>query len=173
VSKVQERERGDIGPDVPLRLDIAAEIAFPLGGMTASGLRREAKRGRLQIERIANKDFTTLRHIEEMREKCRAEQKARDYGSNPLGRTGPETSSSKRSGSSATARSSEALAAARAKLSALKDGSAITSTASPPSESATVTPCRSRRGRRSDLYRGRRQQACAAKGNGREAGAHP
>ena len=40
--------------------------------MTASGLRREAARGRLTIERIAGKDFTTLAAIANMREKCRA-----------------------------------------------------------------------------------------------------
>jgi hypothetical protein len=31
-----------IGPDTPLRLKVAAEVAFPDGTMTASGLRREA-----------------------------------------------------------------------------------------------------------------------------------
>jgi hypothetical protein len=39
--------------------------------MTSSGLRKEALRGRLVIERIAGKDFTTLAHIERMRELCR------------------------------------------------------------------------------------------------------
>src|SRR5262245_50347109 len=63
----------DIGPDTPLRLDMAARVAFPGGGMTASGLRREAARGRLTIERIAGKDFTTLAAIAIMREKCRAQ----------------------------------------------------------------------------------------------------
>jgi hypothetical protein len=66
--------REEIGPDTPLRLDVAAHVAFPGGGMTASGLRREAARGRLTIERIAGKDFTTLGAIAEMREKCRAQQ---------------------------------------------------------------------------------------------------
>ena len=41
-----------IGLDTPLRLDVAAKAAFPFGDMTASGLRREAQRGRLVIERI-------------------------------------------------------------------------------------------------------------------------
>jgi len=63
-----------IGPDTPLRLDVAARIAFPAGGMTASGLRREAARGRLTVERIAGKDFTTLSAIATMREKCRAQK---------------------------------------------------------------------------------------------------
>ena len=44
--------------------------------MTSSGLRKEALRGRLVIERIAGKDFTTLAHIERMRELCRVSVKA-------------------------------------------------------------------------------------------------
>lgn len=31
----------DVGPNTPLRLDVAAEVGFPAGGMTASGLRQE------------------------------------------------------------------------------------------------------------------------------------
>src|ERR1700682_3625518 len=61
----------NILPDHPLRLDDAIKYCFPYGGMTVSGLRREAARGRLIIERIANKDFTSLRNIEEMRKLCR------------------------------------------------------------------------------------------------------
>jgi len=61
-----------------LRLEIAAAIAFPDGSMTASGLRREAERGRLIIERIAGKDYTTLANIERMRELCRVAAKAPD-----------------------------------------------------------------------------------------------
>ena len=44
--------RHEIGPDTPLRLGVAAALAFPDGSMTASGLRREGARGRLVIERI-------------------------------------------------------------------------------------------------------------------------
>ena len=54
----------EIGPETPLRLDVAAALAYPDGSMTASGLRREAGRGRLAIERIAGKDYTTLAAIE-------------------------------------------------------------------------------------------------------------
>jgi hypothetical protein len=61
--------------DTPLRLEIVAAIAFPDGSMTAAGLRREAARGRLLIERIAGKDYTTLAHIERMRELCRLHRK--------------------------------------------------------------------------------------------------
>ena len=44
-----------IGDDTPLRLDVAAQLEFPDGSMTGSGLRREASNGRLVIERIAGK----------------------------------------------------------------------------------------------------------------------
>jgi hypothetical protein len=67
--------------DAPLRLAVAASLAFPDGSMTASGLRREAARGRLVIERIAGKDYTTLADIGRMREKCRNQPKGRDCGS--------------------------------------------------------------------------------------------
>jgi hypothetical protein len=75
-----EMKADAIDPDTPLRLDMAAEIAFPNGGMTANGLRREAKRGRLVIERVAGKDYTTLNHIRRMRELCRVSQDNRDSG---------------------------------------------------------------------------------------------
>ncbi|MET4091280.1 hypothetical protein [Bradyrhizobium sp. S3.5.5] len=64
-----------IDQDAPLRLRRAAELAFPGGGMTASGLRREAIRGRLVIERIAGKDYTTLAAIAKMRDLCRVPAK--------------------------------------------------------------------------------------------------
>ena len=57
--------------DTPVRLDDAVRLFFPYGGMTVSGLRREAQRGRLIVEKIANKQFTTRRAIEGMRELCR------------------------------------------------------------------------------------------------------
>lgn len=49
--------------------------------MTSSGLRREAARGRLLIERIAGKDYTTLANIERMRQLCRIRAKVPDCGS--------------------------------------------------------------------------------------------
>ena len=39
-------ERESITTDTPLRLSVAAALAYPDGSMTANGLRREAKRGR-------------------------------------------------------------------------------------------------------------------------------
>jgi hypothetical protein len=67
-----------VTPATPLRLGVAAAIAFPDGTMSAAGLRREAARGRLVIERIAGKDYTTLANIERMRELCRVEAKVPD-----------------------------------------------------------------------------------------------
>src|SRR5580704_6815309 len=89
--------RDQVSPDAPLRLAAAASLAFPDGSMTASGLRREAARGRLGIERIAGKDFTTLANIKRMRELCRVEVKVPDCGSesvaiaNQSGLSGTET----------------------------------------------------------------------------------
>lgn len=60
----------------PLRLRAAIEKAFPQGGMTVSGLRREAHRGRLAVEQIAGKDFTSLKAIAEMRKLCLIKPKA-------------------------------------------------------------------------------------------------
>ena len=67
-----------IGPNTPLRLKTAAQLAFPDGSMTASGLRREGARNRLAIERIAGKQYTTLSAITEMRQLCRETPKALD-----------------------------------------------------------------------------------------------
>jgi hypothetical protein len=106
--------------DTPLRLRDAVKIAFPLGGMTVSGLRREIKRERLTVEIIAGKQFVSLRQLEEMRVKCRVEAKAQGSGSSQPEKAWTEKSSSRPSGSSATAQSSAALDAARAKLIALK-----------------------------------------------------
>jgi hypothetical protein len=47
----------------PLRLDVVA-LAFPDGSMGASGLRREAAKGRLAVEHFAGKDYPTLQAIE-------------------------------------------------------------------------------------------------------------
>jgi len=74
---------GQVDDGAPLRLAVAAALAFPDGSMTASGLRREYARGRLVIERIAGKDYTTLRAIGRMRELCRVENLGRASGCSP------------------------------------------------------------------------------------------
>lgn len=66
--------------DAPLRLKDAVRLAFPCGGMTVSGLRREHANGRLNLELIAGKQFVTLAAIREMRELCRVEVQGRASG---------------------------------------------------------------------------------------------
>jgi hypothetical protein len=68
--EVDDKAR-DLSQDAPLRLDVAVKVAFPAGGMTIKGLRKEIARGRLQVELIAGKHFTTLAAISRMRELCR------------------------------------------------------------------------------------------------------
>ncbi|KAK0350072.1 hypothetical protein LTR94_030520, partial [Friedmanniomyces endolithicus] len=69
-----------ITSSTPLRLTVAARLAFPDGSVSVRTLRLEASRGRLIIERIGNKDFTTLAAIEAMRELCRARYVILDRG---------------------------------------------------------------------------------------------
>ncbi|WP_461344829.1 excisionase [Bradyrhizobium liaoningense] len=90
-------------------------MAFPDGSMTASGLRREAMRGRLRVERIAGKDYTTLEAIKEMRKLCRVQ--ARELGStNASPDIETARSSTKPSGSSKTAIAISPQDALRARL---------------------------------------------------------
>lgn len=96
----------EVSPDSPLKLSVAAQLAFPDGSMTASGLRREIDRGNLAFERIAGKLYTTLAYIKEMRMKCRENQKERGSTGANRGLDGPG------SGSSSTERLSAAQAAA-------------------------------------------------------------
>lgn len=93
-------KRSQITPHTPLRLGDAVKIAFPLGGVTAADLRRERDCNRLVIEKIAGKEFTTLAHIERMRELCRDEAREQDLSSKPLAETGAENSLTKQLGSS-------------------------------------------------------------------------
>jgi len=83
--KIPIAANDNVRPGEPLRLEDAIKLGFPHGGMTVSGLRREAARGRLVIEKIANKDFTTLRAIEEMRNSCRVKAGDRACGGGKSG----------------------------------------------------------------------------------------
>jgi len=103
--------RSDVSDDTPLRLAVAAAIAYPDGSMTASGLRREAARGNLVIERTAGKDYTTLRNIEHMRMLCRVPRKEPAYGSAPRIKTQTARSGSEPFGASETDRARSARAA--------------------------------------------------------------
>ena len=52
-----DRAQPEITPNAPLRLADAVKIAFPMGGMTVAGLRRERDRDRLVIEKIAGRNL--------------------------------------------------------------------------------------------------------------------
>jgi hypothetical protein len=134
-----------VDPNTPLRLADAVAVAFPHGGMTISGLRREANRGRLVIEKIAGKDFVTLAAIERMRGLCRDDANRQDCGSNQKNSTRPETASATAPGSSETDRAKSALAALHKTARELKPRSPNTSPSStaPPRESAAVIPLKS------------------------------
>lgn len=60
-----------VTPDTPLRLEVAARLAFPDGSLDGPALRRLVDKGTLEAERIAGKIFVTLRGIQEMRERSR------------------------------------------------------------------------------------------------------
>ena len=97
-----DRSQLEITPHTPLRLADAVKIAFPMGGMTVAGLRRERDRKRLVIEKIAGKEFTTLAHIERMRELCRDEVREPGSSSKQLARTRAEKSRTEQPGLSET-----------------------------------------------------------------------
>src|SRR5262245_3878918 len=137
--------RDDVRPDDPLRLQVAAALAYPDGSMTAAGLRRENARGRLVIERVAGKDYVTLAAIERMREICRLEAKVPDYGSDPSVKMPPEPSVTQ-CGLSAMQDTISPRAALHTTLAGLSGRSPHTSQRSTPKplrENATVTPLRS------------------------------
>jgi hypothetical protein len=110
------RVQPEITPDTPLRLADAAKIAFPMGGMTVAGLRRERNRNRLVVEKIAGKEFTTLAHIERMRELCRDEGRERDSSLKLPAETRAERSPTEQPGSSETMAGMSAQAALQMKL---------------------------------------------------------
>src|SRR3974390_2018741 len=97
---MSNRTQPEITPNTPLRLADAVKIAFPMGGMTVAGLRRERDRNRLVIEKIAGKEFTTLAHIERMRELRRGEEGEPDSSLRQPAATRAETSPTERPGSS-------------------------------------------------------------------------
>lgn len=79
-----------VKPDTPLRLAVAAALAYPDGSMSAATLKALADNGKLTVERPGRTIYTTLRHIEEMRERCRLTAKGHASGSDrhAEGRTG-------------------------------------------------------------------------------------
>lgn len=133
-------QRDDVTDSMPLRLDIAARLAFPDGSIGLSSLRREAAKGNLEVWRIAGKDMTTLAAIREMMDKCLVKRSPPASGSDRPQRT------EKPSGSSSTEESRLAQAALNMTLRGLKESLKNTS---PPSASlrkskAPVIPLKSR-----------------------------
>jgi hypothetical protein len=90
-----------ITPTTPLRLEVAAQLGFPGGSMTASSLRRLVVAQKLEHEKIAGKYFVTLAAIEEMRTSCRVPAKAPDLPSKKPEADDPPGSSEMVSGPSA------------------------------------------------------------------------
>jgi hypothetical protein len=111
-----DQKQGEITLNTPLRLADAVKIAFPMGGMTVAGLRRERDRNRLVVEKIAGKEFTTLAHIERMRELCRAEAREPDFSLKPPAEMRTETSPTGQLGSSETTVGMSAQAALQMRL---------------------------------------------------------
>jgi hypothetical protein len=75
------RANGDpIGYDEPLRIGDAVTIVFK-GALGVSALKAEADKKRLTIEKIANKDFVTIRYIDEMRKQCRGKSSHQNLSS--------------------------------------------------------------------------------------------
>src|SRR5712672_4352657 len=111
-----DQELRKITPTTPFRLADAIKIGFPMGGMTVAGLRRERDRNRLVIEKIAGKEFTTLAHIERMRELCRDEARALGSSSRLPAETRAERLPTGQPGSSETTDAMSAQAALQMKL---------------------------------------------------------
>ena len=130
--------------DTPLRLDVAARLAFPDGGVSATSLRREAERGNLVIERIAGKDFATLAAIRDMRAKCRVKPKVPVSGCENPASAGAEPERATQNGSSATDRNNSALVAAKTIARRLSQGLPPISPPSTRQSGASVISLQSR-----------------------------
>ena len=121
-----------IKPDTPLRLEVAARLAYPDGSMTKSGLRREIARGHLDCERTAGKQYVTLADIQRMRAKCRENQKV------PAS-TSVSAAVATTSTSSSMEKTKSALAAAEMIAQALRKPSPSTSEKSTSQTGSVVT----------------------------------
>ncbi|WP_316164538.1 MULTISPECIES: site-specific integrase [unclassified Bradyrhizobium] len=95
-AQIEANELRNVDSTTPLRLDVAAGLAFPDGSMTLSGLRCEITRGRLGYELIAGKYYTTLGDIENMRRLCRRQtagpNSPGNQGIKPIGSPGGSVS---------------------------------------------------------------------------------
>jgi len=136
MSAAPARER--VTDDMPLRLDVAAQMAFADGSISASSLRKEAARGRLTVWRIAGKDMTTLAEIRNMVERCRVNQPRPDSGS---GQPAPH---SQPRGLSSIEESNAARAARQMRASKLREPSQNTlGKSTTPRQAGIVLPMKS------------------------------
>jgi hypothetical protein len=103
-----------------IRLATAAATAFPEGDVSVKWLRAQARAGKLDVWRIAGKDFTTLEAVERLTEQCRAP-------SSPQGYTSANDTGGSLNTSSSTVDVRSAQAAARIASERLKKPSADTS----------------------------------------------
>jgi hypothetical protein len=101
--------------DTPYRLPDILPIAYPNGGMTLTGLRREIARGNLVVEKTAGKFFVTMRAINEMRERCRVKPSGLTSGTGTRATRRTASSSRPGSGTSSTGESMSAQDALRMK----------------------------------------------------------
>jgi hypothetical protein len=108
-----------LGDDDPITLKRACQ-EFGNGQFTVATLRAEMRRGNLETYRIGNRDFTTLRDLREMQQKCRASRKGRAF----------TLIKDEGNGLSETDRISSALAALNQTTKALKNSLPNTSVAS-------------------------------------------
>lgn len=109
--------------DIPITLKEACRVFFR-DQVKPATLRAEALRGNLAVMRIGRADFVTPAAMREMMKKCHVQPKAHGSSSSrSASATTPVSSASERSGSSATARSLDALAAASSIAEELKRGS--------------------------------------------------
>jgi hypothetical protein len=124
----------DITDETPLRLDVAAALAYPDGSMKESGLRAEIRAGRLDAELTAGRYYTTLGDIKRMRQACRGRRRERASGSARTTDTGISETESE----------SAALAALKQTAEELRKPSRPTSPRSMNRASGKVIPLASR-----------------------------
>ena len=109
----------EITPDTPLRLSVAAKLAFPDGSICTNSLRPEIAAGRLEAMKIAGKHYVTLRAIGEWVKLCRVVPKGRTLSSKTQNMTSGGEKSEIKLGLSETDKGKSALAAAQKTAQAL------------------------------------------------------
>jgi hypothetical protein len=73
--KIEGVDISIVTPTTPLRLEVAARLAWPDGSMSVSALRRLVVAEKVTYEFVAGKYFVTLAAIEEYRASCRVAAK--------------------------------------------------------------------------------------------------